>query len=310
MRGSIILIDSWTEEWRRTKGKEMIDLKSELIALIQDEGSDLPTLSAVADKIISVASDPLTSAEELADVISYDQGMTNKLLKLANSIYYSQREKVDSVKRAISVVGFDEIVGICLGMKVFSSFKKKSGQDMTIESLWIHGISVALASKQMVEQAEPDIGRKIFIPGLLHDMGKTILAVYFSSDYQNVKRAAVRAKKPLYIAERAVFGLNHAELCMLLMKRWNFPESIIMPCRYHHDPESAPDAFRRHAMFINLADYLAHRAGIGKQEYPPPIVIKNSPEKIGISPAILKLTIDHLRRKEDEIREFYNLISE
>ena len=289
-----------------------MEIKEDVLALIQDEDSDLPVLSAVVDKILSVAEDPDASAEDLANVISYDQGMTHKLLKLANSIYYAQRTKVDSVKRAISVIGFDEIIGISLGMKVFSSFQNTSAMSQEIERLWIHGISVAIASKQMAKHAGPKLADHIFIPGLLHDMGKSIFALYFEKEYPKAIHLAVEKKVPLYKAERVVFGLNHAQLSMLLMERWNFPDSIRIPCgcHHHHNPESVSPEYYQAALYINLADYISHRAGMGKCAYPTPIIIQHSPETLGISPGVLKLTIDFLRRKEYEIKEFYNILSD
>ncbi len=282
-------------------------LKAKLLKLVQDEDSDLPTLSAVVDKIISVASDPNATTEELAEIISYDQGMTNKLLKLSNSIYYAQRTKVDSVRKAITVIGFDEIIGIALAMEVFTSFQGRSGVRQDLENLWIHGICVAIASKEMAKHANADISGKIFIPGLLHDMGKVILTVYFKDEYQKTKQYSFENNKTLYTVEKKTFGVNHAELSALLMKRWNFPESIFRPCQYHHDPEAASLEYTHQAQLINFADYIAHRAGVGKMQYPVPVAIKSSPEKIGINSSALKLTIDLLRRKEDEIKEFYNI---
>lgn len=287
-----------------------MDIKTEILRMIQKKESDLPTLPVVVDRIISVASDEKTTTEELAQVISYDQGMTNKLLKLANSIYYAQKTKVETIKRAITVIGFDEIIGIALGMGILSSFTDKSGLSLNMKALWIHGIGVATVSKDLAKRTNPGIANKIFIPGLLHDMGKVIFSVYFKDEYLKVRQLSMEKKKPLYFAENAVLKLDHSIVSALLMKRWNFPQSIMLPCRFHHNPESAPIKFRHQSLIINLADYLTQKAGIGHSGNPVPVTVKNSPKKIGINPSILKLTIDQLRRKEDEIKEFFNITTE
>ncbi len=284
-----------------------MDVKAEILKMVQKKESDLPTLPVVVDRIISVASNVKTTTEELAGVISYDQGMTNKLLKLANSIYYAQKTKVETIKRAITVIGFDEIIGIALGMGILSSFTDKSGMALDMKALWIHGIGVATASKEIAKRTNPGIANKIFIPALLHDMGKVIFSVYFKDEYRNVRQLAMEKKKPLYFAENAVFKLDHAVLAALLMKRWNFPQSIMLPCRFHHNPESAPIKFKHQSLIINLADYLAQKAGIGHSGNPVPVTVKNSPQKIGVNQAVLKLLIDQLRRKEDEIKEFFTI---
>ena len=287
-----------------------MEIKAEILKMIQKKDSDLPTLPVVIDRIISVASDEKTTAEDLADVISYDQGMTNKLLKLANSIYYAQKTKVETIKRSISVIGFDEIIGIALGMGILSSFTDKSGLSLDMKALWIHGIGVATVSKDLAKRTNPGIANKIFIPALLHDMGKVIFSIYFKDEYRKVRQLAMEIKKPLYFAENELFKLDHAILSALLMKRWNFPQTIFFPCRFHHNPESAPIKFRHQSLIINLADYLTQKAGIGHSGNPVPVTVKNSSKKIGINPSVLMLVVDQLRRKENEIKEFFTITTE
>ncbi|MEH0020804.1 MAG: HDOD domain-containing protein [Desulfobacter sp.] len=284
-----------------------MEVKEQILKMIQKRESDLPTLPVVIDRIISVASDENTTTEKLADIIAYDQGMTNKLLKLANSVYYAQKNPVETLKRAISVIGFDEIIGIALGMGILSSVTEKGGLTLDMKALWIHGIGVATVSKDLAKRTNPGIASKIFIPALLHDMGKVIFSVYFKKEYTQVRQFAMENKKPLYFSENAVLKLDHAVLSALLMKRWDFPASIMIPCRFHHNPESSPVQFRHQSLIINLADYLTQKAGIGHSGNPVPVTIKNAPQKIGINQSVLKLTIDQLKRKESDIKEFFKI---
>ncbi|MCP4020796.1 MAG: HDOD domain-containing protein [Desulfobacteraceae bacterium] len=288
----------------------MKEVKQEILKMVQKKESDLPTLPVVIDRIISVASDEKTTTEELAEVISYDQGMTNKLLKLANSIYYAQKTKVETIKRSITVIGFDEIIGIALGMGILSSFTDKSGLSLDMKALWIHGIGVATASKELAKRTNPGIAAKIFIPALLHDMGKVIFSLYFKDEYRKVRQLAMEHKKPLYFSENSLLKIDHSTLSALLMKRWNFPPSILMPVRFHHNPESCPINFKHHSLIINLADYLTQKAGIGHSGNPVPVTVKNAFRKIGTTQAVLKLIVDQLKRKEDEIKEFFRITTE
>ncbi|MCP4671282.1 MAG: HDOD domain-containing protein [Desulfobacula sp.] len=284
-----------------------MEIKDKILRMVQKKESELPTLSGVVDRIISVASDEKTTTEELAEIISHDSGMTGTLLKLANSVYYAQQTSVETVKRAITVIGFDEIVGIALAMGVLSSFSDKSGLTLDMKALWIHGIGVATVSKELAKRTNPGIASKIFIPALLHDMGKTIFSVYFKDEYRKVRQFAIEKNKPLYFAENAILKIDHSVLSALLMKRWNFPQSIMIPCRFHHGPESAPIKFKHQSLIINLADYLTQKAGIGHSGNPIPVTVKNASKKIGINQSVLKLVIDQLRRREGEIKEFFNI---
>ncbi len=284
-----------------------MEIKDKVLKMVQKKESELPTLSGVIDRIISVASDEKTTTEDLAEIISHDPGMTGTLLKLANSVYYSQKTSVETVKRAITVIGFDEIVGIALAMGVLSSFSNGSGLPLDMKALWIHGIGVATVSKELAKRTNPGIASKIFIPALLHDMGKIIFSVYFKDEYRKVRQFAIEKSKPLYFAENAILKIDHAVLSALLMKRWNFPQSIMIPCRFHHNPESAPIRFKHQSLIINLADYLTQKAGIGHSGNPVPVTVKNSSKKIGVNQSVLKLVIDQLKRREGEIKEFFNI---
>ena len=205
------------------------------------------------------------------------------------------------------MIGFDEIVGIALAMGILSSFSDESGLRLDMKALWIHGIGVATVSKELAKRTNPGIASKIFIPALLHDMGKVILSVYFKDEYRKVRQFAIEQNKPLYFAENAILKLDHAILSAFLMKRWNFPRSIIIPCRFHHNPESAPIKFKHQSLIINLADYLTQKAQIGHSGNPVPVTVKNVSKKTGVNETVLKLMIDQVKRKESEIKEFFNI---
>ncbi len=276
--------------------------------MIQRDDTDLPSLPFVVNKILDAASDENATIDELAEVIAYDQGMTNKMLKLSNSIYYGQRARVDTVKRAIAVIGFDEIIGIALGMNVMSALTgKDSGLSLDMKALWIHCIGCATAAKEIAAGIQPEISGKIFIPGLLHDMGKIILSIYFKDDYRHARSLAMEEQKPLFRVERKVFDMDHAVLSGLLMKRWQFPDSIIHPSRYHHNPSACPPLHRNAALIINLADYLCHKAHIGHSGNPVPVTVKNSIQKAGISEVALRLILNQLRYKQEQIKDFFDI---
>ncbi|HKK99903.1 MAG TPA: HDOD domain-containing protein [Desulfotignum sp.] len=286
-----------------------MDVKDNILQMIQKRESDLPALSAVMDNIIRSVSDDKTTTEELADIISHEPAMSTKLLKLANAVYYAQKNRVETIKRAITVIGFDEIIGIALGMGTLSAFAGKKGLPLDMKALWIHSIGVATAAKSLAMRTNPGIANKIFIPALLHDMGKIVFAMNFKEEYTKVRQLAMENKKPLYLAETGLLQLDHAILTGLLMKRWNFPKSIMLPCRFHHAPDASPVQFRYHSLIINLADYLTQKARIGYSGNPVPVTVKNCPRKIGVNESVLRLTIDQIKRKEIEIKEFFDITS-
>ncbi len=290
--------------------KRKMIIKEEVLKLVRNDNSDLPTLPVVINKIISVASDKTSTIDDLEEIISYGQAITSKLLKLSNSIYYSQKTKVETVKRAISVIGFDEIVGIALGMELLPSFKDESGMNLNMRALWKHSVGVAMSSKELARKTNPGIINEVFLPALLHDIGKIIFSVYFKDEYKSVQKFAEEKEKTLHYAENTIFKLNHATLSALLMKRWNFPNSFVLPCRFHHNPDSTPVEFKHHAHIIALADYITQKARVGLRGSVTPPIPKNSLIVLGLNQAKLELIIDQIRRRKDEIETFFEITME
>jgi HD-like signal output (HDOD) protein len=282
-----------------------MEIKDDILKIIRKKNSDLPTLPLMINKIISVASDPCSTIDELETAISYDQAITSKLLKLSNSIYYAQTTKVETIKRAIMVIGFDEIMGIALGMEILSSFKKKGAKTSNLDALWKHSIGVAITSKELAKNGFPGLAGKLFIPGLLHDIGKVFFSVYFDQEYMQVQQFAIKNKKPLHQVENAILKFNHASLSGMLMKRWKFPESIETPCRFHHQPDSCPTEFKQHAFIIHVADYITQMAGIGGRGPKLEKIHEKALQKTQLNPPKMELIIDQLRKKKKEIELFF-----
>ena len=141
-----------------------MDIQARIIQMIKSSDTELPTLSVIVDNILEAASNENTTNDELADIITYDPAISNKLLQLANSVYYGQRSKVDTIKRAITVIGFDEIIGITLGMNVLNSFaEKNNGLSLDMKALWIHSIGVATAAKEIAKRANRIVDPCIFV---------------------------------------------------------------------------------------------------------------------------------------------------
>ncbi len=287
--------------------KNFVEVRQKVIDMIRRRESNLPALSVVVDHIIAALVSEKTTTESLAEIISHDPAMTAKLLELSNSVYYGQRNKVTSVKRAISVIGFDEIIGIALGMGILSNFEGEYGLSLDMKALWIHSIGTAIAAKNLAMKINPGIASRIFIPALLHDLGKIVYSVYFQEEYAKVRQLAIEEKLPLYLAETQMFDLDHAMLSALLMKRWRFPLDIIGPVRFHHSPDAAPVALRYPSLIVNLANYLTQKAGIGHGGNPAPVVVKNIPRKIGLSQDAIKASMEQLKKKEDHIMEFFQI---
>lgn len=284
-------------------------IKEKIIDLVRNKKTQLPTLPVIVNKILSVTANESTSTQDLADFISNDQALANKILRLSNSAYYGQMKRVDSIKRAVTVIGFNEVVGLTIGISVFSKFKESPVHKvLDLQDLWLHAVGCATAAKEIGLQTDSKAAEKLFLNGLLHDVGKVIFAVYFPKEYRAVLEHANKNETFLFLIENKMLGIDHAVLSELLMRRWHFPESLIFPCRFHHDPTHCPQAYKHHAMIVALADDLCYQAGIGSGGSPEPHIPETSVQELGLSKKDLKKLLWVLKEKHTSIQEFFELM--
>lgn len=287
-----------------------MQIREKIEELIRDKRTQIPTLPVIVNNILKVAGDKDTSAKDLAAVIINDQAIANKTLRLANSSYYGLSSKVDSIPRAIAVIGFNEVIGMTIGMSVFSAFNKKGSHDtLDMRELWIHAIGCGTVARQIAKETAKKVTEQIYLAGLLHDMGKVILSLYFPEEYSAVLTDARQSQVPLFKKEEQMLGVDHAVLTGLLMERWSFPETLIFPCSSHHNFTACPLEHMYDAAIIQLADFLCHMAKIGSSGNTVIVKADNTLEQLGIGYSTVEMIIAKLKKQRSEIEAFLELIS-
>ena len=242
-----------------------MNIKQKVVDLIRYRTTSLPTLPVVVNNIVEVARSETTSAQDLAKFISNDQAISARVLRVANSVYYGMSQKIDSISRAIIVIGFREILSLALGTGIISALSKNGDEvpiDMT--ELWKHSIGVGFAAKNIAKKTRNVVEESAVLIGLLHDIGKIIFGLYFPKEYAEVLKRTAEEGTPLHKIEKSILGLDHAEMADLLMKQWNFPPNIIQPVRYHHNPCECPKDQGSMAMAVNAANVVCRQSGIGQ----------------------------------------------
>jgi len=242
-----------------------LNIREKVVDLIRNKSTSLPTLPVVINNIIVTAKSDKTTAADLAGFISNDQSLSARVLKIANSVYYGQPRKIDSITKAIIVIGFKEIISIALGSGIFRTLTRNNSPALIdMNDLWKHSIATGFACRHIEKNARMTFTESAMLTGLLHDMGKIIFILYFPDEYEAViEEQQGRANRSLDLIEREMLGIDHAEMAYLLMKQWNLPESINLPIRFHHDPAQCPFEHLNTAAMVNIADYLAHASDIG-----------------------------------------------
>lgn len=227
----------------------------------------LPAFSSTVSKIMMLANNPKASPGDLIQAISLDPLMTTKVLGLINSAYFSMREKVVSLKRAVIMLGFNTIKNVAIGSAVVSSIKMRNNYRWyTGDQFWEHCLGVGIgakiiASKTGVSAQDQD---EYFIAGLLHDIGKVVFIQHHPDEHAALYGADVEPGVSKNILEEREFGIDHAELGGLVAKKWDLPPSLIESIKSHHSlaPTGNP-VFDKMTAAVHIANFICNEREIG-----------------------------------------------
>jgi putative nucleotidyltransferase with HDIG domain len=222
---------------------------------------ELPTLPFIAAKLLDTLADENSSAVDVARIIASDQATSTRLLRFANSSYFSLGRRIATVRDAIVLIGYEGVRRMALGIAVIDSLGKgtpTSGLDFT--RLWLHAIGVGTAARDLAPIVRAN-GEEAFIGGLLHDVGKVIMAAGAPQTYSEALRAAGQGMS-IRDGELSVFGFSHCDVAALILAEWQFPERVVHAASLHHTPaEDTPS--REMVMLVHAGDCLVRQAGLG-----------------------------------------------
>jgi len=226
----------------------------------------LPTLPAVAQKITKMAEDEKTSAASLGDIISTDQALSGRVLRLVNSPFYGFPGRVSSISNAIVLLGFNVVKSLIVSVSVFELMEKG------FIGLWEHSLGAAIAARiisQKTGKCEPE---EVSVAALLHDIGKIIISIQMAESYTDIKNLVIKNEIIFYEAEKEVLGITHDEMGSWLAESWNLPNALIEPIQFHHEPARATQA-KEATYIVHLADFLIRSVGYGSGGDPwlPPL---------------------------------------
>ena len=224
---------------------------------------DLPTLPRTVLRITEMVNDPRASARDLARIITDDQVLTARLLKLVNSSFYGFPQRVSTVTGAIVLIGFDAIRNLLLTTSVFDLFPSRTSRDRRHqESLWDHSLGCAIGAKAIGEVLRYEKLEELFVAGLLHDIGKIVAMTLLPEAFARITRRALQDRLLISTAEAEILGCTHADIGRLLAQRWNLPAKLMSLIEHHHDPAAA-GAWAVEASIVHVADILTRALGLG-----------------------------------------------
>jgi HD-like signal output (HDOD) protein len=208
-----------------------------------------------------VAQNPMSTTTDVAEVIALDPGMSSYVLRLANSALYSPAGKVETISRAVARIGMSEIEIMAAAALIGRLFEKPPRSDvLSMPDFWRHAVAVAIFSRALGKRLDANAGETLFVAGLLHDLGRLLLAMAEPDLCAAVLARAQASGLPLDVAERNELGFDHAALCGRICAKWQLPETLAEAVAYHHSPSQCPNNPQPAA--VHLADFMANVLGV------------------------------------------------
>ncbi len=210
-----------------------------------DRIEDLPPLPAVAAKVMGMADDDRTSAMDLAQVLSTDQALTAKLIRISNSAYYGFARRVSTVREAVVMLGFKQVRQVAVGASLINTFRgPKAGPNdpFNLDLFWGHSVAVAVAAEVLAKKTRVARPEDAFTAGILHDIGRLVLRQTMPEKFSRAVAIARTGELPLHEAEVEITGYAHDDIGRALGERWKFPTHLVDAVRCHHDESLTPEA--------------------------------------------------------------------
>lgn len=218
----------------------------------------LPSLPSLFTALITALESPHASIDQIGQLVSRDVSMTAKILQLVNSAFFGSPQKVGTPSEAVTVLGFETVKTLVLVFNIFAQYRNVDLTYYSMEWLWTHSLMTGILARDLArsETKRQDIVDFSFTAGVVHDIGKLVLAANLPDDYHKVWNMVNETNMSFYKAEELVFGTNHAAVGAYLMGLWGLPEPIIESVAFHHSPELADNPELSPLTAVHAADIL------------------------------------------------------
>jgi HD-like signal output (HDOD) protein len=286
------------------------DMTPEIMKRAREVLDRVPDLPVSVHRVIEMASDPDTSPKEIAEIVSSDPVFASNILMMVNSSYYGLSRKIDNLKLAIVLLGFNEVRGIAVRCGLSRALGSSGGgKSIDTGNLWSHSYLVGQCAEYFAGDDDPQKAGTLLTLGLLHDIGKFVLYIY-GTHMKQLRVRPVSASPPspashLLEKEEHLFGVNHAVLGGLLARRWNLSDRICTTLECHHQPsffemEDIPKEYLGDIAIVCISDLIVNR-----REHPEGRMIQPRPgfyELLGFDPD--RALSPELEKKLDRARRF------
>lgn len=228
--------------------------------------STLPSLKSVLSELETLTQKSNIRIDEVTKFVQVDQGMSLRVLRMANSVYYAPSQPIIDVQDAILYIGLNTFRGAVVSSRCIETTCHIRQETLDWKDFWTHGASVGHLTVELASHLKvSNLGLETFyLMGLLHDIGKVVLAHLMPEKFDLIYAEAILARKAPAVAEKELLGIDHSHLGAWYLEKQGMPLALCEAVRFHHAPVSDPTSHARHALVVQMADLLARHHHLGR----------------------------------------------
>ncbi|MFW2364874.1 MAG: HDOD domain-containing protein [Desulforhopalus sp.] len=286
----------------------MSDIRAnEEIQKLIGEQIQIPTPPTIAVQILNTVQDSESSLGDLEKIISADPALTSKMLQIANSAFYSLPNEVNTISRALSILGTNVIKNIALSFVIPTSLRGESTTFFDFDYFWRRSVTSAVAAELLVKLLR-ERNEDIFVTAILQDLGILLMFLSKGQEYAvALKESFETVNASLIELERKKYKFDHQQLGFTLLSDWSIPTSITMPMQFHHEPEKAPEEYRKTAnvlMAANLMSAIYTSGNTGERVQELQVMME---ETFNFEPEKTQNLLDDVARNSVDILQIFDI---
>lgn len=282
----------------------MVELES-----VIKRARNLPALPQITSKLLSVFNDSSSQARDVSRIIESDQSLATQILKQVNSPFYGFAGRIANLQHAVVIMGFNAVRNLAIGFSMAKMSRKVANPAVSTEQFWVHSLGVGVGARSIGKHMGHDCPEELLAAGLVHDIGKLILADVLPDEYSRVLKEADEKGEEVYRSEKRVLGWSHSEVGEWYAKANRFPPLLRACIKYHHHA-AGPSAqeFSRVAQAVSLADQLCRGEGIG---WSGCCISSEDLQKrsraLGLSDEARERVVEGLKHEVDAAKDFFGI---
>lgn len=224
--------------------------------------SAVPSLPLFHARLDEAINHPRSSIADISKIISEDQGLTARILKLANSPLFGYFSRIDTITQAVTIIGVQQVRDLALAISVMGLFSGIPEDLVTMELFWKHSIACGLSARILATSQRESNLERFFVAGILHDIGRLVMFINIPDLCREMIEFARGEERLLYEVERERLGFDHGDVGGSLLQRWKIPPRVAEPVGCHHHSRHSGQ-YPREAAILHLADLIAHALEFG-----------------------------------------------